>query len=48
MGRLKEDHYQVDGQTYKMSQHGFLRDVEFDVAEQTSTNVSLVFESLGR
>lgn len=48
VGRLKEDHYQLDGKTYKMSQHGFLRDVEFDVAEQTSTTVSFVFESLGR
>ncbi|MDQ1000384.1 galactose mutarotase-like enzyme [Neobacillus niacini] len=47
VGRLKEDQYQLDGQTYKMSQHGFLRDVEFDVAEQTSTTVSFVFESLG-
>ncbi len=48
VGRLKEDQYQLDGQTYKMSQHGFLRDVEFDLAEQTSTTVSFVFESLGR
>jgi galactose mutarotase-like enzyme len=48
VGRLKEDQYQQDGQTYKMSQHGFLRDVEFDVAEQTATTVSFVFESLGR
>lgn len=47
VGRLKEDHYQLDGQTYKMSQHGFLRDVVFDVAEQTSSTVSFVFESLG-
>ena len=47
VGRLKEDQYQLDGQTYKMSQHGFLRDVEFDVAKQTSTTVSFVFESLG-
>jgi galactose mutarotase-like enzyme len=47
VGRLKEDHYQLNGQTYKMSQHGFLRDVEFAVAEQTSTTVSFVFESLG-
>ena len=47
VGRLKEDQYQLDDQTYKMSQHGFLRDVEFDVAEQTSTTVSFVFESLG-
>jgi galactose mutarotase-like enzyme len=48
VGRLKEDHYQLDGKTYKMSQHGFLRDVEFDVSELTSTTVSFVFESLGR
>ncbi|MDQ0974651.1 galactose mutarotase-like enzyme [Neobacillus niacini] len=48
VGRLKEDQYKLDDQTYKMSQHGFLRDVEFDVAEQTSTTVSFVFESLGR
>jgi galactose mutarotase-like enzyme len=48
VGRLKGDHYQLDGQTYKMSQHGFLRDVEFDVAEQTPTTVSFIFESLGR
>ncbi|MFB3170076.1 aldose 1-epimerase family protein [Neobacillus sp. 179-C4.2 HS] len=48
VGRLKEDHYELDGKTYKMSQHGFLRDVKFDVAEQTSTTVSFVFESLGR
>ncbi len=48
VGRLKEDHYQLDGQTYKMSQHGFLRDVEFDLAEQTSKTVSFAFESLGR
>jgi galactose mutarotase-like enzyme len=47
VGRLKEDQYQLNGQTYKMSQHGFLRDVEFDVAEQTSTTVSFVYESLG-
>jgi galactose mutarotase-like enzyme len=47
VGRLKEDQYQLDGQTYKMSQHGFLRDVKFDVSEQTSTTVSFMFESLG-
>jgi galactose mutarotase-like enzyme len=47
VGRLKEDQYQLDGQIYKMSQHGFLRDVEFEVAEQTSTTVSFVYESLG-
>lgn len=47
VGRLKEDHYELEGKTYKMSQHGFLRDVEFNVAEQTSTSVSFVFQSHG-
>jgi galactose mutarotase-like enzyme len=48
VGRLKEDRYQLDDHTYKMSQHGFLRDVVFDVEEQTATTVSFVFESAGR
>ncbi|MEH7336059.1 aldose 1-epimerase family protein [Neobacillus drentensis] len=48
VGRLKEDHYQLNGQSYKMSQHGFLRDVEFNVETQTTTTVSFVFESAGR
>ncbi|MDN3016141.1 aldose 1-epimerase family protein [Paenibacillus sp. BSR1-1] len=48
VGRLKEDHYHLNGQTYKMSQHGFLRDVEFNVETQTTTTVSFVFESAGR
>lgn len=48
VGRLKEDQYQLDGKTYKMSQHGFLRDVVFDVAHQTCTDISFVFESAGR
>ncbi|MGI8385207.1 aldose 1-epimerase family protein [Robertmurraya sp. P23] len=48
VGRLKDDQYQVNGQTYKMSQHGFLRDVEFSVLEQTATNASFIFESAGR
>ncbi|WP_057915478.1 aldose 1-epimerase family protein [Peribacillus muralis] len=48
VGRLKEDQYQLDGQTYKMSQHGFLRDVEFTVEKLTTDHVSFVFESAGR
>ncbi len=48
VGRLKDDQYQVNGQTYKMSQHGFLRDVEFNVLEQTTTNATFIFESAGR
>lgn len=45
VGRLKEDRYQLDGKTYEMSQHGFLRDVEFDVALQNSTDVCFRFSS---
>jgi galactose mutarotase-like enzyme len=45
VGRLKEDRYQLEGKTYEMSQHGFLRDVEFDVAVQNSTEVSFCFRS---
>ncbi|CAH2714744.1 Protein LacX, plasmid [Neobacillus rhizosphaerae] len=48
VGRLKEDRYQLDGKTYEMSQHGFLRDVVFEVDEQTPTDVSFMFESTGR
>ncbi|WP_160726201.1 aldose 1-epimerase family protein [Bacillus sp. USDA818B3_A] len=48
VGRLKEDRYQIDGRTYEMPQHGFLRDVEFEVEEQTTTGVSFSFTSGGR
>ena len=48
VGRLKEDRYQLDGKTYEMSQHGFLRDVVFEVDEQTITDVSFRYESGGR
>lgn len=45
VGRLKNDQYQLNGEIYGMSQHGFLRDVSFDLGEQTSTTVSFVVES---
>jgi galactose mutarotase-like enzyme len=48
VGRLKEDQYQLNGMTFEMSQHGFLRDVEFTVKEQSATDVSFLFESQGR
>lgn len=48
VGRLKEDQYQLDGKTYEMSQHGFLRDVVFEVEEQTTSDISFGFESGGR
>ncbi|CAH0345256.1 aldose 1-epimerase family protein [Bacillus sp. CECT 9360] len=48
VGRLMDDKYQHNGETYEMSQHGFLRDAEFDLDKQTTTNVSFVVESAGR
>lgn len=48
VGRLKGDQYQLNDETYEMSQHGFLRDVEFDIDKQSSTNVTFVFDSAGR
>ncbi len=47
VGRLKGDQYVVDGQSYPMSQHGFLRDVNFEIAEQTVDKASFQFESAG-
>ncbi|WRU97754.1 aldose 1-epimerase family protein (plasmid) [Bacillus sp. JZ8] len=48
VGRLKGDQYQINGKTYKLPQHGFLRDVEFDVDDHTTEQVSFVFKSAGR
>ncbi|GHI00968.1 aldose 1-epimerase family protein [Neobacillus kokaensis] len=48
VGRLQEDRYHLDSNTYEMSQHGFLRDVDFKVEEKTNTDVSFRFESEGR
>jgi len=48
VGRLKEDQYQLNGQTYSMSQHGFLRDVAFDLHEHAATSASFVVESAER
>ncbi|MED4227251.1 aldose 1-epimerase family protein [Neobacillus cucumis] len=48
VGRLKEDRYELNGKVYEMSQHGFLRDVVFEVQKQTAADVSFVFESAGR
>ncbi|MTV81179.1 aldose 1-epimerase family protein [Lactobacillus sp. CRM56-3] len=33
VGRLKDDQYRLNGQTYHMTQHGFARDMDFMVVE---------------
>lgn len=42
VGRLQDNHYRVNGQTYELTQHGFARDREFTVAHQTDTTLTLV------
>src|SRR5574343_164060 len=41
VGRLLNDSYTFDGQTYQMSQHGFARDQYFLVSNQSSESVDL-------
>ncbi|WP_042221626.1 aldose 1-epimerase family protein [Oceanobacillus manasiensis] len=48
VGRLKNDRYQIDGKEYAMNQHGFLRDVTFDLHEHRSDHVSFSFSSNGQ
>ncbi|PAV31134.1 aldose epimerase [Virgibacillus profundi] len=48
VGRLKEDQYQVKGESYSMSQHGFLRDVTFEVDKQEKDSASFTFQSACR
>lgn len=42
VGRLKDDQYEYQGKVYHQTQHGFARDREFQVVEQSSERV--VFE----
>lgn len=48
VGRLKGDQYQLDGKTYDMSQHGFLRDVDFELSSHSAEHVAFEAASDGR
>lgn len=48
VGRLMNDQYKIDDQTFKLTQHGFLRDVNFDLYEETKHTVTFQYESRGR
>lgn len=41
VGRLLHDTYSFKGETYSMSQHGFARDEQFSISNQTSVSVDL-------
>ena len=45
VGQLKDNTYFVDRKAYHLSQHGFARDSEFKLIEQTSTKVVFLLES---
>lgn len=42
VGRLKDNQYVYQGKTYQMTQHGFARDQQFQVVDQTETAVTLL------
>lgn len=39
VGKLKDDEYELRGKTYKLSQHGFSRDLEFTCLSNSSTHI---------
>ncbi|KLK98776.1 aldose epimerase [Bacillus pumilus] len=48
VGRLMNDQYKMDDQTFELTQHGFLRDVNFALYEETKYTVAFQYESRGR
>jgi galactose mutarotase-like enzyme len=40
VGRLKDDQYTLNGDTFTMKQHGFARDQDFSVVDQTKTQIT--------
>ncbi|MDD2971142.1 MAG: aldose 1-epimerase family protein [Lachnospiraceae bacterium] len=45
VGGLKNKEYSYEGKTYPMSQHGFARDMEFQLIEQTASKLLFALES---
>ncbi len=45
VGRLKDDQYTVNGQTYRMTQHGFARDMDFMVIEHEDDHAVFQLEA---
>ncbi len=45
VGKLKNDQFHIDGKTYKMSQHGFARDMVFDVVNHSESELLLTLKS---
>ena len=45
IGRLNDYKYTKDGKTYELPQHGFAKDLEFEVAEASDINAVFVLKS---
>lgn len=45
VGRLLNDEYLYNNQSYKMLQHGFARNLEFDVVNVSDTSLSLILKN---
>ena len=45
VGRLKNDTYSIDNKTYELPRHGFARNFEFQIVNQTESSVVFVLES---
>ena len=43
VGRLKNDTYTIEGKTYELPRHGFARNFEFELENQTENTVVLLF-----
>ena len=44
-GKLSGGHYTLDGQTWEGGQHGFARDMEHALVEQSGDSVTLCLEA---
>ncbi|MFT8913769.1 MAG: hypothetical protein ABF953_01465 [Lentilactobacillus hilgardii] len=42
VGRLKDNQYSYQGNTYEMTQHGFARDNQFQIEDHQETSVTLL------
>ncbi len=45
VGRLKDNRYIYGGNTYKLNQHGFARDKDFDIMDKSDTSILYVLKS---
>lgn len=45
VGTLKDNSYHYNGQSYKLSRHGFAREMEFEVADQQPDSVKMLLKN---